>query len=150
VHYGTQYENAFWSGDSMAFGDGKTKFYPLVGLDVTGHEVSHGFTEQNSGLLYFYQSGGMNEAYSDMAGESLEYFYAATYGDLFGRGGTNKYPDFNVGAEIFKTAGQSLRYMCNPPLDGASIDDVADFYVPLDVHLSSGVYNKAFCLLAKT
>ena len=45
------------------------RFYPLTGRDIIGHEAAHGFTEQNSGLIYQYQSGGMNEAYSDMAGE---------------------------------------------------------------------------------
>ena len=52
VHYSTSYENAFWDGSAMTFGDGATTFYPLVALDVAAHEVSHGFTEQQSGLVY--------------------------------------------------------------------------------------------------
>ena len=64
VHYGSNYDNAFWDGRVMTFGDGGSKFHPLVSLDVTAHEVSHGFTEQNSGLIYRRQSGGMNEAFS--------------------------------------------------------------------------------------
>lgn len=72
VHYGRNYENAFWDGSQMTFGDGATTFYPLVSLDVAAHEVSHGFTEQNSGLVYSGQSGGINEAFSDMAGEAAE------------------------------------------------------------------------------
>ena len=52
VHYSRNYENAFWDGSQMTFGDGATTFYPLVSLDVAAHEVSHGFTEQNSGLVY--------------------------------------------------------------------------------------------------
>lgn len=134
VHYKRAYENAFWDGTAMYFGDGATTFYPLVSLDVTSHEVSHGFTEQNSGLVYSGMSGGMNEAFSDMAGEAAESYMK----------GTN---DFLVGAEIFKGTG-ALRYMANPPQDGRSIDNASKFTSTLDVHYSSGVYNKAFYLLA--
>ena len=140
VHYQSNYENAFWDGSAMYFGDGAGTFYPLVSLDVTSHEISHGYTEQNSGLEYSGQSGGMNEAYSDIAGEAAEYF---------DRGSA----DFLVGADIVKTSagiGDALRYMCNPPQDGGSIDNAADYYNGLNVHYSSGVYNKSFCLLAKT
>ena len=134
VHYSKNYENAFWNGTSMTFGDGANTFYPLVSLDVSAHEVSHGFTEQNSNLIYDGRSGGMNEAFSDMAGEAAEYYMK----------GTN---DWMVGAEIFKANG-ALRYMNNPPQDGASIDNAANYFDGLDVHYSSGVYNKAFYLLA--
>ncbi|GAC1610407.1 MAG: M4 family metallopeptidase [Aquirhabdus sp.] len=136
VHYGSAYENAFWDGTSMTFGDGASTFYPLTSLDVTGHEVSHGFTEQNSNLTYSGMSGGMNEAFSDMAGEAVKYYVR----------GTN---DFKVGVDIFKASG-ALRYMYNPPLDGRSIDNAANYTSSLDVHNSSGVYNKAFYLLATT
>ena len=59
VHYGTNYENRIlgWL-HPMSYGEGATTFYPLVSLDVTSHEVSHGFTEQNSGLVYSGMSGG--------------------------------------------------------------------------------------------
>ena len=136
VHYKTNYENAFWNGTAMTFGDGASTFYPLVSLDVSSHEVSHGFTEQQSGLCYDNgsQCGGMNEAFSDMAGEAAEYYSR----------GTN---DWKVGAEIFKGTG-ALRYMNNPPQDGASIDNAANFTSSMDVHYSSGVYNKAFYNLA--
>ena len=140
VHYKSNYENAFWDGTAMYFGDGASTFYPLVSLDVTSHEISHGYTEQNSGLQYTGQSGGMNEAYSDIAGEAAEFY---------DRGAA----DFLVGRDIVKTSagiGDALRYMCNPPQDGGSIDNAADYTSSLDVHYSSGVYNKAFCLLAKT
>ncbi len=139
VHYGNNYENAFWDGSSMTFGDGASTFYPLVALDVTSHEISHGYTEQHSNLAYSGQSGGMNEAYSDIAGEAAEYYDR----------GSN---DFLVGSDIVKTSagiGDALRYMCNPTQDGGSIDNAADYYNGLDVHYSSGVYNKAFCVLAK-
>jgi len=136
VHYSANYENAFWDGATMSFGDGATTFYPLVSADVAGHEVSHGFTEQHSNLTYSGQSGGMNEAFSDMGGEATEYYWKGS-------------SDFNVGTEIFKSTG-ALRYMCNPTADGVSIDNAANFTSSMDVHHSSGVYNKAFCTLAKT
>ena len=134
VHYSNSYENAFWNGTAMTFGDGATTFYPLVSLDVSAHEVSHGFTEQNSNLTYSGQSGGINEAYSDMAGEAAEFYML----------GSN---DFLVGAQIFKGTG-ALRYMANPPQDGSSIDHASNYTAGMDVHHSSGVYNKAFYLLA--
>jgi vibriolysin len=134
VHYSTNYENAFWDGSAMTFGDGASTFYPLVSLDVASHEVSHGFTSQNSNLTYSGQSGGINEAYSDIAGEAAEYYSR----------GSN---DWLVGADIFKSNG-ALRYMANPPQDGRSIDNAANFTSGMDVHYSSGVYNKAFYLLA--
>ncbi|MEP7184758.1 MAG: M4 family metallopeptidase, partial [Rhodanobacter sp.] len=140
VHYKSNYENAFWDGSAMNFGDGASTFYPLVSLDVTSHEISHGYTEQNSSLQYTGQSGGMNEAYSDIAGEAAEYY---------DRGAA----DFLVGADIVKASagiGGALRFMCNPPQDGGSIDNAANYTSSMDVHYTSGVYNKSFCLLAKT
>ncbi len=136
VHYSRNYENAFWDGSQMTFGDGATTFYPLVSLDVAAHEVSHGFTEQNSGLVYSGQSGGINEAFSDMAGEAAEYYMK----------GSN---DWLVGAQIFKGNG-SLRYFEDPARDGKSIGHASDYYDGIDVHHSSGVYNRAFYLLANT
>jgi Zn-dependent metalloprotease len=136
VHYKSNYENAFWNGSSMNFGDGASTFYPLVSLDVTSHEISHGYTEQNSALQYTGQSGGMNESFSDIAGEAAEFYDRGT-------------ANFLVGADIMKT-GTALRFMCNPPLDGGSIDNAANYTSSMDVHYTSGVYNKAFCLLAKT
>lgn len=137
VHYSSNYENAFWDGQQMTFGDGGSTFYPLVSLDVMAHEVSHGFTEQNSGLTYSGKSGGLNEAFSDMAGEAAEFYR---------NGGSN---DFLVGEQIFKGNG-ALRYMNDPTQDGRSIDHQSDYYSGIDVHHSSGVYNKAFYLLATT
>jgi Zn-dependent metalloprotease len=137
VHYSTKYENAFWNGTSMTFGDGDKMFYPLVSLDVSSHEIAHGFTEFNSNLIYEGQSGGINEAFSDMAGEAAD-FYSA---------GKN---DFQIGADIFKAPGRALRYMFDPPKDGKSIDHASKYVDGIDVHYSSGVYNKAFYLLANT
>src|SRR5690606_24866193 len=139
VHFGSNYENAFWYNNAMYFGDGGTYFYPLVSLDVTAHEVSHGYTEQNSDLDYENMPGGINEAFSDIAGEAVE-FYSR---------GSN---DFLIGADIAKHPGLggALRFMEDPTLDGASIADALEYYDGLDVHFSSGVYNRAFFLLAHT
>lgn len=161
VHYGNNFENAFWDGKQMTFGDGKDFFYPLVVLDVTAHEVSHGFTEFNSNLEYKKESGGINEAFSDMAGEAAEFFAR----------GSN---DFLVGGEIAKKR-DALRYMSDPPKDGISIDHVSkysyagDFICNIckiargfpmpgprnfclrmctDVHHSSGIYNKVFHIIS--
>lgn len=137
VHYSRSYENAFWNGESMTFGDGYTTFYPLVSLDVAAHEVSHGFTEQNSGLIYSGESGGINESFSDMAGEAAEYYM---------RG----HNDFLIGYDIMKSTNAALRYMDDPTRDGSSIGHVDNYYDGLDVHLSSGIYNKVFYELATT
>ncbi|MEW5251155.1 M4 family metallopeptidase [Microbulbifer sp. 2201CG32-9] len=136
VHYGNSFENAFWDGQQMTFGDGASRFYPLVSLDVSAHEVSHGFTEQNSDLQYFNQSGGVNEAFSDIAGEAAEYYMR----------GSN---DWLVGAEIFKSSG-ALRYFEDPTLDGRSIGHASDYFNGMNVHYSSGVFNRAFFLIANS
>jgi len=135
VHYSNNYENAFWNGSTLNFGDGQNTFYPLVSLDVVAHEAAHGFTEQNSGLVYSGQSGGINEAFSDMTGEAAEYYL---------NGGN----DYLVGADIYKSAG-ALRYMANPNQDGSSADHVNDYYSGMNVHYSSGIFNKAFYHLTR-
>jgi Zn-dependent metalloprotease/subtilisin-like proprotein convertase family protein len=137
VHYGNSYENAFWDGTQMTYGDGASTFYPLSGdVDVVGHEINHGFTSFHSNLTYSGQSGGNNESFSDIAGTLTEFYT---------EGAT---ADFDLGRDIFK-GNAALRYMCNPTADGASIDNAADYTSNLDVHYSSGVMNKAFCRAAK-
>jgi vibriolysin len=138
VHFLDRYEGAYWDGSYMRFGDGANNMYPLTVLDVTAHEVSHGFTEQRSGLEYVNQSGGMNEAFSDMAGEAAKFYDS----------GEN---DFLVGRDVMKPGsiyGDAFRYMCTPSRDGHSIDHASAYYDGMDTHYSSGVYNKAFCTLA--
>uniref|UniRef100_UPI0035AE72D0 M4 family metallopeptidase n=1 Tax=Chitinimonas sp. TaxID=1934313 RepID=UPI0035AE72D0 len=138
VHYGNNYQNAFWDGQRMTFGDGGSSMYPLVSLGVMAHEVSHGFTQQNSGLIYRGMSGGMNEAFSDMAAMAAEQY-------MFGK------PSWLIGGEIVKGgADKALRYMLDPEKDGRSIGHASKFTNSLNVHHSSGVYNKAFALLGTT
>jgi Zn-dependent metalloprotease len=135
IHYDKAgWENAFWDGVGMSYGDGGSTFYPLVSLGVTAHEVSHGYTEQNSALVYSGMSGGMNEAFSDMAGEAAAWYMRGT--------GT-----FMVGDDIKKGSG-AMRYMINPEQDGISIGHASKFTSSMDVHHSSGVFNKAFYTLA--
>ncbi len=136
VHYDRHYENAFWDGRQMTFGDGATHFYPLVSLDVVAHEVSHGFTQQNSNLEYKNQSGGMNEAFSDIAAAAVVYYQTGTF-------------NWKIGDKIFKKSG-SMRYLDTPSRDGRSIDHAKDYSAGMDVHFSSGVYNRSFYLLANT
>ena len=137
VHYGDGYENAYWDGKQMTFGDGDTMMYPLVSLGVGGHEISHGFTEQHSGLEYFGQSGGLNESFSDMAAQAAEFYSAGK-------------SSWQIGPEIMKedSGYDALRYMDKPSRDGESIDTADDYYGGLDVHYSSGVYNHLFYILS--
>jgi vibriolysin len=137
VHYSSSYENAFWDGAQMTYGDGASTFYPLSGsADVAGHEINHGYTTFHSNLTYSAQSGGMNESFSDIAGEMTEAYIK------------NGAPDMLVGADIFKSATGALRYMCNPRQDGRSLDNISQYTSGVDVHYSSGIMNKAFCLIA--
>lgn len=137
-------DNAFWDGRKMTFGDGVRMFYPLTSLGVAAHEISHGFTQQHSGLQYYGQSGGMNEAFSDMAAQAAEVF-------AYGKN------SWEIGPEIFKQEGKALRYMCQPSKDcgsktpgsWCSIDTAKQYRQGLDVHFSSGVYNHFFCALGK-
>ena len=134
VHYSLGYENAFWDGFSAVFGDGGSRLFPLVSLDVAGHEIAHGITQQYSGLIYNGQSGGINEAFSDIMGEAAEFYFR----------GIN---DWLVGADIVKADG-ALRYFEQPSNDGFSINYAKDYSIGMDVHYSSGVFNRAFYILA--
>merc|ERR1712048_1483538 len=115
----------------MTFGDGYSKFFPLIDLNVVTHEAAHGFTGQNSGLIYRDMSGGMNEAYSDIAGEAAEQY-------MKGR------VDWMVGYEITKGQNSALRFFNPPSKDGRSIDHTNSYYNGIDVHYSSGIFNFAF------
>ena len=136
VHYGIDYDNAFWDGKRIAFGDGNNNSFPLVSLDIVGHEVSHGFTEKHSHLIYKAQSGGINEAFSDMSGEAAEVF-------------SGRKVDWVNGEDIIK-GKIGLRWLNNPNRDNKSVEHLECFYPAMDVHYSSGIFNKAFYLLSNT
>ncbi|QHT66269.1 peptidase M4 family protein [Rhodocytophaga rosea] len=77
VHYGQGYENAFWNGSVMTFGDGEmngsTGSQPLTTLDITAHEIAHAVCQYTAGLVYSYESGAMNEGFSDIWGAVVEH-----------------------------------------------------------------------------
>ena len=146
VHYGRNYANAFWSDACfcMTFGDGDNgaSIYPLVSLDVAAHEMSHGVMSRTADLIYSGESGGLNEANSDIFGTMVEY-YANSAADP---------ADYVIGEELFPNNANmrnAIRWMFKPSLDGVSYD----CYVPNigsdDVHFSSGVANRFFYLLAE-
>ncbi len=140
VHYGNGYVNAFWDGSKMTYGDGDgVDFGPLVSLDVAGHEMSHGVTENSAGLTYSGESGGLNEATSDIFGSMVE-FYAGNADDP---------ADYLIGEEFDLTNHVGFRRMDRPSSDGSSLDCWSSTAKDVDVHYSSGIGNHFFYLLAE-
>ncbi|MCX4883687.1 MULTISPECIES: M4 family metallopeptidase [unclassified Streptomyces] len=142
VHYGNSYVNAFWDDGCfcMTYGDGSGNADPLTALDVAGHEMSHGVTSNTAGLNYSGESGGLNEATSDIFGTGVE-FYAANSTDV---------GDYLIGEKIdINGDGTPLRYMDKPSKDGGSADSWYSGVGNLDVHYSSGVANHFFYLLSE-
>ncbi|MER8012060.1 M4 family metallopeptidase [Streptomyces sp. NPDC094149] len=142
VHYGNSYVNAFWDDSCfcMTYGDGSGNTHPLTSLDVAGHEMSHGVTSNTAGLNYSGESGGLNEATSDIFGTGVE-FYAANSSDA---------GDYLIGEKInINGDGTPLRYMDKPSKDGGSADYWSSSVGNLDVHYSSGVANHFFYLLSE-
>jgi Zn-dependent metalloprotease len=140
VHYGNAYVNAFWDGTQMTYGDGSGNAKPLTSIDIAGHEMSHGVTENTANLNYTGESGGLNEATSDMFGTLVE-FYANNASDP---------GDYLIGEKVdINGNGTPLRYMDKPSRDGASPDCWSSGVGGLDVHYSSGPANHLFYLLAE-
>jgi zinc metalloprotease ZmpA len=144
VHYGNAYNNAFWDDSCfcMTYGDGDgTQLGPLVSLDVAGHEMSHGVTSKTAALTYSGESGGLNEATSDIFGTLVE-FYANNSSDV---------GDYLIGEKIVRSGfgKDALRYMDKPSKDGNSADCWSSSVGNLDVHYSSGVANHFAYLLAE-
>jgi bacillolysin len=143
VHYSRNYNNAFWNGAQMVYGDGDgTTFVPLSGgLDVVAHELTHAVTDFSSDLVYQNESGALNEAISDIFGTILEFH-------------TNNNPDFEIGEDIYtpNTAGDALRSMSDPTKYGDP-DHYSKRYTGTSdnggVHTNSGIINKAAYLLSQ-
>ncbi|MDO5628368.1 MAG: M4 family metallopeptidase [Mobilicoccus sp.] len=160
VHYEKNYDNAFWDGRQMVFGDGDGRVFGSFtkSVDVIGHELAHGFTQYTAGLVYVGQSGALNEHVSDVFGVlTAQYIDDVDAGDA----------DWLVGAALFTDAvqGKALRSMIEP---GTAFDDpvlgkdpqpgsMSD-YVELPhtqehdnggVHINSGIPNRAFALAAR-
>ncbi|XKH57684.1 M4 family metallopeptidase [Citricoccus nitrophenolicus] len=155
VHYGQRYDNAFWDGTQMVFGDGDgevfTGFTPSV--SVIAHELAHGLMQYSTDLLYEGQSGALNESFSDVLGALV---------DQYAQGQTAEQANWLIGSEVFGEGVQAdgLRSMAAP---GTAYDDPRlgrdpqpahmDDYVETQadyggVHLNSGIPNKAFHLAA--
>ncbi|HLL53866.1 MAG TPA: M4 family metallopeptidase [Myxococcaceae bacterium] len=141
VHLDKNYNNAYWDGKQMQYGDGDGKdFGPLVTIDIAGHEIAHGLTERTAGLVYEGESGGLNEAFSDIIGKGVEW-YASQQNPAI------KF-DWTLGKAAF-TPGKpndGLRYMDDPTKDGYSIDNYKEYPKQTEVHGSSGIANHAFVL----
>ena len=157
VHFGRDYDNAFWDGTQMVFGDGDgVIFLPFTrSLDVIGHELAHGVTQYTSGLNYQDQSGALNESVSDVFGVLVKQRLLGQRADE---------ADWLVGAELLAPGvrGVALRSMAAP---GTAYDDprlgkdpqpghLRDYVDTTDdnggVHINSGIPNKAFHVLATT
>ncbi|HEX6469946.1 MAG TPA: M4 family metallopeptidase [Streptosporangiaceae bacterium] len=155
VHYGERYDNAFWNGEQMVYGDGDgTLFTAFTGpLDVTGHELTHGVTQFTAGLAYFGQSGALNESMSDVFGSLIKQYHL---------GQTADQADWLIGQGLLAASvhGVALRSMKAP---GTAYDDPQmgkdpqpghmDHYVRTGrdnggVHINSGIPNRAFYLAA--
>ncbi|MCM3737614.1 M4 family metallopeptidase [Bacillus cytotoxicus] len=142
VHYGSNYNNAFWNGSQMVYGDGDGYTFISLsgGLDVVGHELTHAVTERSSNLIYQNESGALNEAISDIFGTLIEYY-------------DNRNPDWEIGEDIYTpgTAGDALRSM-NDPTKYGDPDHYSKRYTGTSdnggVHTNSSIINKAAYLLA--
>jgi Zn-dependent metalloprotease len=155
VHYEQDYDNAFWDGSQMVFGDGDGQLFRrfTIAVDIMGHELTHGVTEKEAGLAYFGQSGALNESISDVFGSLVKQRVL---------GQTADQADWLIGAGLFMPAvkGVALRSMKEP---GTAYDDPVlgkdpqpahmDQYVTTNednggVHINSGIPNRAFALAA--
>ncbi|HJW96184.1 MAG TPA: M4 family metallopeptidase [Thermoanaerobaculia bacterium] len=147
VHYSSSYNNAFWNGSQMVYGDGDgSQFIPLSkALDVDAHELTHAVTERTAGLTYSNESGALNEATSDILGNSCEAYSK--------NAGTPNANTWKVGEDIYTpaTAGDALRYMNNPTADGYSKDYYPERITGTadngGVHGNSGIANLAYYLM---
>jgi Zn-dependent metalloprotease len=150
VHFGVDYDNAFWDGERMMFGDGDGRLFSgfTTAIDVIGHELTHGVTEDTVGLRYTGQSGALNESISDVFGSLVK---------QFALGQTASQADWLIGAGILGPAlsGVALRSMKAPgtAFDGDIQPATMSDYVRTasdngGVHINSGIPNHAFYLAA--
>jgi len=141
VHLGRNWVNAQWTGQQMDYGDGDGRTSgPLTTLDIAGHEITHGLTQRTAGLIYQGESGGLNEAFSDIMGTGVEWYASQK--------NPNVKFDWTIGEDAFKQGSGGLRFMNDPSRDGRSVDHYSRYRPGMDVHFSSGIANNAFYLLA--
>ncbi|MGP3592132.1 M4 family metallopeptidase [Vagococcus sp. WN89Y] len=155
VHYGEEYQNAFWNGQQMVFGDGDGEIFNrfTIAIEVVAHELSHGVTETETGLIYFSEAGALNESLSDVFGSLVKQYQQQQTADQ---------ADWLIGAGLLAQGinGRGLRSMSEP---GSAYDDpllgkdpqpahMKDFIKTREdnggVHLNSGIPNRAFYLAA--
>jgi Zn-dependent metalloprotease len=155
VHFGNEYNNAFWNSVQMVFGDGDGQIFNrfTIALDVIGHELTHGVTEDESKLQYFNQSGALNESMSDVFGSLIKQFVKNQTADQ---------ADWLIGEGLLAAGinGVALRSMKDP---GSAFDDpllgkdpqpkhMADYLHTFEdnggVHINSGIPNHAFFQVA--
>ncbi|CAG0950648.1 MAG: T9SS type A sorting domain-containing protein [Bacteroidetes bacterium] len=138
VHYSTNYVNAFWDGQKMTYGDGDNSYTPLTSLDICGHEVTHGLTTFTADLVYSYESGALNESFSDIFGTAVEWF-----------GKNPGQANWLIGEDI----GSAFRSMLNPKVYSDPHTYLGQYWYvgPNDnggVHTNSGVQNHWFYRLS--
>ncbi len=139
-------DNAYFDGNTtITFGDGISYFKPLLEVDVVAHEYGHAICQASANLTYSGESGGLNEANSDIVGTMVE-FYAAggKVGSVIPASGG----DWVLGAKISKD-GNPLRWMYKPSKDGSSPDIWTSTIGNVDVHYSSGPANRMFYFLSQ-
>ena len=146
---GVGYENAYWNGSVMTYGDGASRFRPLTALDVCGHEIGHAVCEKTANLTYSNESGAMNEGLSDIWGASIEAYAVASLG--FTSSGVKPKSTWLIGEEIDK-AQAALRSMSDPKSLGqpAYYKGVNWYAGTADnggVHTNSGVLNHWYYIL---
>jgi Zn-dependent metalloprotease len=155
VHYGEKYNNAFWNGTQMVYGDGDNEIFQRFTkcIDIVGHELTHGVTEYEAALEYQGQSGALNESFSDVFGSLVKQYSKKQTVDK---------ADWLIGKGLFtkKVKGVALRSMKEPgtayndPIIGKDPQPshMDDFYPGKDdnfgVHINSGIPNRAFYLTA--
>jgi Zn-dependent metalloprotease len=158
VHFDNDFDNAFWNGEQMVYGDGSGTFLAkgslTKALDVVGHELTHGVVQFTAGLVYSKQSGALNESWADAMGTVVKQWAANE---------TVSAADWLIGKGILgsEMQGAALRSMKDPgtAFDGDSQPAHMDAYVDLPddnnprndhggVHINSGIPNKAFYLVA--
>ncbi len=140
VHYDLNYENAFWNGSVMTYGDGATRFDALTSLDVGAHEIGHAVCSSTANLVYSNESGALNEGFSDIWGAAVEAYAAPTKATWL------------IGEDIDKQR-PSLRSMSNPKAENQPDTYKGTYWYTGTadnggVHTNSGVLNHWFYILS--
>jgi Zn-dependent metalloprotease len=151
LHYAKHYDNAFWNGQQMVYGDGDGKLFTEMYLspDVIGHELTHGVTQNESALRYEGESGALNESISDVFG--------TVFNQWLNQWTVTEPKGWLVGAGIIAGAAQAKGFTCLRDMVAPSAqhclspqpENYSEIDPTADVHENSGVPNKAFALFAR-